>query len=54
MSEPKFERNSSLREQQWMYLEQEAALLSEKYKKKNTQETKNKVKNTEKTWKSNN
>ena len=31
-----------------MYLEQEAALLSEKYKKY-TQETKNKVTNTEKT-----
>ena len=44
LSEPILERNSSLREWQWVYLEQEAALLSEKYK--NTQETKNKVKNT--------
>ena len=44
LSKPKLERNSSLREWQWVYLEQEAALLSEKYK--NTKETKNKVKNT--------
>ena len=51
-SEPKLERNSSLLEWQGVYLEQEAALLSEKYK--NTPETKKKVKNTGKHWKSNN
>ena len=33
MSEPKLERNSSLRKWQWVYLEQEAAFLTGKYKK---------------------
>ena len=32
-SEPKLERNSSLREWQKVYLEQDAVFLSEKYKK---------------------
>ena len=32
-SEPKLERNSSLRKRQWVYLEQEAAFLTGKYKK---------------------
>ena len=48
-SEPNLERNSSLLEWQWMHLEQEVALLSEKYK--NTRETKNKLKSTRKTLK---
>ena len=44
LSAPKLEKSSSLPERQWVYLKQQAALLSEKYN--NTQETKNKVKNT--------
>ena len=32
-SEPKLERNSSLREWKWVYLDQDAAFLSGKYKK---------------------
>ena len=32
-SRPKLERNSSLQEWQWVYLEQEAAFLNWKYKK---------------------
>ena len=44
LSEPKLEKKSSLREWHWVYLEQEAAFLSGKYKK--DVGTKNKVKNT--------
>ena len=33
LSEPKLGRNSSLQEWKWVYLEQEAALLSGKYNK---------------------
>ena len=49
LSEPKLEKNSSLPERQWVYLEQEAALLSEQ--NKNIRETKHKVKTTGKTLK---
>ena len=33
LSEPKLERNSSLRKWKWVYLEQEVAFLTGKYKK---------------------
>ena len=53
MSEPKLLRNSSLREWQWVYLEQEAAFLSGKYIKADGKQ-KPKWKTLGKTWKSNN
>ena len=46
MPEPKLERNSNLQEWQWVYLEQEAAFLSEKYKK-----VRDKQKSNKKHWK---
>ena len=53
MSEPKLQRNSSLREWQWVHLEQEVAFLSGKYIKADGKQ-KQKWKTLGKTWKSNN
>ena len=46
LSEPKLERNSNLREWQCVYLQQEVAFLSEKYKKEHGKQKK--VKSTRK------
>ena len=53
LSKRKLERNSSLQEWQWVYLEQDAALFIEKIKKTYGKQ-KSKVKHTIKIWKSNN
>ena len=47
LSEPKLERNLSLREWQWVYLKQESAFLSERYKKAHGKKPGNLIINTE-------